>query len=292
MGWGATPWGLGPWGVGGAGSLQLLFALAVRENVVRLWFNEAPIFTGVLDPSDASDASRYNIVSVAGTMADGSTPRTIFPILAERYAEEMALGRIIDVTFDRHLDGYPGRYLISVNQLISAETGVVLDPTHTAFLIDGLVQETRIKTRDVAVPVRDIANPQTLGALLDPLPETRVGMLGSYPANVDGDYAADEGFTSYKKRIFRRITTRKNAFSHLPGYGVILLSRMKRLGLASVRAECAADLKAQVMEEPETINASVVIVPDVPGLWRVRMKVQSTLSDKPIDFDLPFSVNG
>ena len=294
MGWGLTPWGAGQWGLGGAETLQLLQALAIRDNVVRLWFNEAPIFTGVLDPHDASSADRYVIVPIAGTMIDHTNPRPVTPIIIERVAEPLALGRILDVTVDRHFDGYPGSYRISVNRLVSAESGVWLDPVMASIEFYGAEQVDILRARDLAMPTRDIANPQTLAALLDPLPVTTVGTLGSIPTNIDGDYAYDEGITGYKKRLWRRITSRKNRFAHLPGYGVGLPSKLKQLGKSSVRFALAADIRSQVLEEPESIAASVSIIPDpnAAGLYRIRMRVQSTISNDPINIDEPFVING
>ena len=295
MGHGLTSWGGGPWGLGGADALELVSALAIRENVVRLTFNEAPIFTGILDPNDGSDSERYVITPVVGTMPDGSNPRAVTPIIVTRVRETMALGLIIDVTVDRPFSGYPGRYLVAVNQLISSESGVLLDPLHSALLFDGLVQVSTPKTLDVAVPIRDFANPQTLSALLDPLPNpTNVELLGSIPTGGDGDYAFDEGITSYKKRLFRRLTSAKNRFAHLPGYGLGPGAKLKQLGKQSVRAMFEADARQQVMEEPETIEASANLIADpaAPGLYRLRLRIKCKLSADPLDLSVPFSVNG
>jgi len=296
MGHGLTPWGGGPWGLGGTEFLQLLSALAIRENVVRLTFNEAPVFTGVLDPNDGSDSERYIVTPVLGTMMDGGDPRPVSTIIVARVQQAMSLGTIIDVTVDRPFDGYPGRYLVAVNQLISSVSGVLLDPLHSSLQFDGLVQVSTPKTLDVAVPIRDFANPQTLSGLLDPLPVTSdVGLLGSIPTGDDGDYAFDEGMTSYKKRLFRRLTSAKNRFAHLPGYGLGPGAKLKQLGKQSVRAMFEADAKQQVMQEPETIDASVnlIVDPNIPGLYRLKMRIKCKLSASPIDFnDVTFSVNG
>ena len=295
MGHGLTPWGGGPWGLGGAGSLQLLTALAIRENVVRLTFNEAPIFTGVLDPHDGSDSERYVITPMPGTMPDGGDPRPVTTIIVTQVREAMALGLIIDVTVDRPFDGYPGRYLVAVNQLVSSSSGVLLDPLHSSLAFDGLVQVSTPKTLDVAVPIRDFANPQTLSGLLDPLPSTTdVGLLGSIPMGGDGDYAFDEGITSYKKRLLRRLTSAKNRFAHLPGYGLGPGAKLKQLGKQSVRAAFEADARQQVMQEPETVEASanLIVDPNVPGLWRLKLRIKCKLSSDPLELNVPFSVNG
>ena len=56
-GWGGGPYGLTPWGGGGSlftDNLTLVLAIAIRENVCRLTFNEPVTLTGVLDPHDAA----------------------------------------------------------------------------------------------------------------------------------------------------------------------------------------------------------------------------------------------
>jgi hypothetical protein len=286
-GWGSGGWGISPWGEGGIDSLQLLNAQPLRENVVRLEFNAAPVFTGVLDPSDASSPDRYDVTPI-------DSARNVNPILAEVAAVAGSAGRFIDVTVDRHFSAYPARYRISVNQL-RLVTGELLDPDSSSAEFDGSLFEATPFRRDLAVPIRDIANPQTREALFDPLPQTDDPLLlGSIPVDEQGDYSFDEGITSYKKRILRRVTTEKGQFAHMPDYGVGVRSKLKRLGTATVQAEVANDAEIQISQEPETDAVSVVIVPDsIPGLFRMRIKAKAKkLSDSTIDLDVPFSPTG
>lgn len=287
-GWGSSAWGAGEWGSGGIDSLQLLGAQAVRENTVRLEFNAPPLFSGILDPADASNPDRYNVNPI-------ELARDVDPIVADVAAFEGAGGKYLDVTVDRNFSAWPSRYRISVNQL-RLVTGELIDPDYSSAEFDGALFIATPARRDLAVPIRDIANPQTREALFDPLPQTDDPLLlGSIPVDEQGDYAFDEGITSYKKRIFRRLTTEKGRFAHLPDYGVGVRSRLKKLGRATVQAEIASEAEIQIQQEPETESVAVSIVSDRTsvGLFRFQIRVLAKkLSSKPIEFGVPFSPTG
>tara|TARA_Y100000034_G_C6866163_1_gene394794 strand:- start:466 stop:1347 length:882 start_codon:yes stop_codon:yes gene_type:complete len=291
MGWGSGPWGAGPWGAGGGTSLQLIAVQPIRENVLRLTFNTAPLFNGILTPNDASSPDRFQIRAIPGTKADGTNPREVTPVFVERAAVALSLGSQLDVTIDRPFSTYPAQYIASVNQLVSSSGGL-LDPLHTSFTFDGLYRFVPPPRRDNAIPSRDIANPQTREALFDPLPSTTDEVvLGSIPVGDNGDYAFDEGVTNLKKRIFRRIVTCKGGFADLPGYGVGLPDNLKRMGAQRHRLALAAETESQLKQEPgvEDVSARVVTDSVNPGLFRLRIQVKATFSDDPIDMDVPFS---
>lgn len=293
-GWGANGWGLGPWGAGLL-ALSLEQAQPVRENVVRLFFNTAVRFTGILDPNDASNPLRYQITTVLRTRVDGADPRPVRPVKAEVAAAAGALGSQIDVTVDRRFTSFPALYSVCVNQLQSVSGGLLV-PTATEAPFDGLLAWRPPSRRDLAVPVRDIANPQTREALFDPLPITDDELaLGTIPTDENGDYAFDEGITNFKKRIFRRLTTSKGSFGGLPNYGVGVPGQLKKLGRRSVREDLASEAEAQILEEPESEAVSVRIIPDDvnPGVFRMQIKVKATtLSSDPIQMTVPFAPIG
>lgn len=284
MGFGAGEWGSSYWGVG-ADPLRLIRADPIADNKVRLSFNQAVRFTGILDPNDASSRHRYSIAAVENTLANGTTPRAVFPAVPQQTAG----GSQIDLITDRHFDGYPGRYLVTVNQL-RAISGGLLDPAHTTVEFDGLDAFKLVATPSNQLPNRDIANPQTYLAMLDPLPETDVEViLGSIPIAESGDYAFDHGLVSFKKRVIRRVVSSKKRFAHIPGYGVGIVQEIKRLGSAAKRAELSAESRKQIMQEPECIDCSVDIVPDStkPGLYRMRIRARTkTSGDVAVDIPL------
>lgn len=290
-GWGSSGWGEGPWGSGD--ELRLARVEPVRENVLRIEFTEAPYFSGILDPHDASNPSRYNITpDSSSTSGDGKPPRSVTPVLVEVFG---GAGSIIDITVDRPFSPYPGNYFLAVNGLVSSLTGALLAADGSAFQFRGLYRFVPPPRRDLAIPSRDIANPQTLNALLDPLPVTTDPLiLGSIPVGDGGDYAFDEGVTNLKKRVYRRLLTRKGGFAALPDYGVGVPDQLKRLGIAAVRSQLAAEAQKQLASEPdvEAVSVKVVNDADAPGLVRFKVRVRAKFTESFIDIDVPFSPTG
>lgn len=266
----------------------MLSALAVRENVVRLSFNQPVKFTRLLDPGDSSDPSLYIVAAVPGTVGmDGKPVREVRTASVER---DDANSAVIEVTVDRPFSPFPTRYTITLNGLRS-ESGGALDVDFAQLEFDGLARALVPNQPQLSVPRRDIASPNDLQALLDPLPSLDPQQLGVYAIDSSGDYAADEGVTSYRKRIFRRLFTKKGAFAHLAGYGVGVLDFVKELARSRVQQEIAADAEAQIFEEPETVSASVTFVSDPlePQLARMVVRARSKTGetiDEPIKLDI------
>jgi hypothetical protein len=271
----------------------LIGALAIRENVVRITFNQPVKFTEILDPGDASEIERYTITPIAGTKGlDGVSVRSVFPAEVARARIDGAGGKILDVTTDRPFSPYPVRYRIAVNGILSWSGGL-LDPMFASRVFDGLHAGFPPKRVDLAHRSRDIANPQNLAAMLDPLPSIDPLILGTIPVDSQGDYAFDEGIDSYRKRVFRRLLTRKGQFAWIPTYGVGVPEQIKRLARVGTREAIAADAEAQIREEPETleVRCSFEQSEDTPGVWFLRVWAR-TKSNETINVAVPFSPTG
>lgn len=280
-GWGGGEWGQTPWGGGDESFLQLLSAEPIRENVVRLFFSAAPLFTGLLNANDASNPARYDIGPIEGTTdGDGVPTRDVDVVLAERALVAQSFGRAIDVTVDRPFSPFPARYFVAVNQLVTS-TGTLLGGGGTGVGFYGLYRFIAPPNPAKTVPSRDIANPQSTFAALATSQSSDPRVLGTIPIDDTGDYAFDEGIVNLKKRIYRRLVTTKGRFAHLPGYGVGILTHIKRLNLAAVRAQVVADAESQISQEPDVAEARVSIVndPTVPNLLRVRVRVRATIGN-------------
>lgn len=288
-GWGLGAWGSSGWGIPAPGDdLELVSAEPWRENVVRLGFNLPVHFTALLDPFDASDVSRYSIVVVDGTVGeDGQPARPVLPAHVELPSVDGARGRFLDLVVDRSFSPYPARYLVSVHQL-RASTGELLLPGKTSMEFDGLAAARSVQMREALIGRGDFANPQSpLG-----VPIGAAALLGSYPVNESGDYASDRGLASYKKRVVRRLTSRKGAFRHLRDYGVGAIDQVKQLDRPGLREQLAADAETQIKREPETLSVKVSIVtleehPNV-AWFRIRAKTR----DGNVGMDVPFSTGG
>lgn len=273
-GWGAEGWGRDPWG-GSVGAFEFQGAVAIAENLVRLFFSQAPYFSALLDPADASRLEHYAIQPDTSTRGNDGTAARPVSVL---YARVGADPNSIDLVLDRPLTSFPSGYTITVTCLEDAATRTPMaTPESVVFL--GSYRRIEPPQLDNPIPSRDFANPQTPGSLsgISPLSPAAIA-FGTYVVDDTGDYAFDSGLVAYKKRVLRRGITKKGAFAHLPGYGVGIPSYGKKLASGTLRAQLAADWESQIKQEPETAAVSVTTMtdPSNPGLcWFIvnaRMK--------------------
>ena len=207
--------------------------------------------------SDAADITSYTIAPVEGTRDRLDNPTRPVAIVHTESVDEFT----VDLILDRPMSSYfASRYMLGVSGLVSAVGDIPFEDQE--FTILGQFKAVPRLLPERAVNNRDIANPQTLSAIYDPLPidgQPTDSILGRYQADSLGDVALDEGIVSYKKRVFRRLTTKKGSFAHLPDYGVLYLDQVKKLNLPGVRDSMASDAEDQIREEPETQSVSVRI---------------------------------
>lgn len=293
--WGAGTWGAGAWG-GEPGPFVLQDVIAYRENVIRLAFGKPVYFSKILDPLDGSAVAKYTVGIVPGSMGlDGNIVRPVTAIHVDQpgIADDIApaaLGRIVDVYLDRPMTPYPAIYTITVEDLLSADMMDLLVPTTVQ--VQAVYKQIQPPQVNTARPSRDIANPQTLSAALDPIPDPLSPFtLGSIRVDDSGDYAFDEGIVNLKKRVLRRLVTARGAFAHLPTYGVGIPQNAKKLGSPIFVQALAADAQAQIATEPDVAKCLVkpVIDPNTPGLVRFQVIVQPKVG-QPAKFDVPFKV--
>lgn len=295
LGWGKTPWGRGPWGTGLSVPLQLVSAVAVRENAVRLQFNVTPLYTGTFDLGDASDPQYYNVQNDPTTTGmDGQPCRPVNvgqAVLVTNVPD--SFGTLIDVEVDRPFSPFPGRYTVSCIGLIAFETMAPLDPAHRSLPFLGVAQGISPATPADFAGSRDIANPMFPAELAGygyALSQQVLKILGTIPIDSTGDYATDNQQVNLRKRILRRLFTRKGGFAHLgPGYGVGLLARIKKASKASDRADISTDATQQIKQEPGVVDAQVVITsdPSGSGLWYVNVRVKTLTGNDNFSFALP-----
>jgi hypothetical protein len=289
-----TGWGSGlgmtPWGGEEGSELRLLLAAPIRENVVRIEFNHPVRFTGLLDPKDGSGVEHYEVVEVDGTGLDGKPIHPVNVVGAELASVDGAGGRIIDVTLDRPLSHFPCRYNVVVNNLFSTD-GFPLELCFTTVGIYGVQQTYQQPKLDNVAVSKDFANPQTLASTLDPLSNPfDPDLLGSIPVDEQGDYAFDEGIPSLKKRIYRRLITRKGAFVDKPDYGVGVMEVGKRLANRSTLEQLVAEAQKQIGQEPDVQSVKVKYQLDSDvGMVRFIVLVR-TVAGQAAKFEAPFTI--
>jgi len=295
-GWGSSGWGYASWGGGGGGgALVFLGVAANRENVFRFEFSVPVYFSGILDPKDAAHPSKWSISPVAGTVGlDGNPVRPL--LVSEVFipgpadgVETEDLGRFVDVVCDRAMTPFPALYDVAATDIWARDllTNIAMVEVQVPAVFK------RIEPPQIATPslTRDFANSQTLTGARSSLPDpTNPLVLGTIQVDDTGDYAFDEGIVNLRKRVIRRLVTKKNAFAHLPGYGVGIPEQGKRLAISSVVQDLAAEAEAQIALEPDVSKVKVrpIVDPNTPGLVRFQVFVRPR-SGPPQRFDVPFS---
>src|SRR6267378_5335877 len=275
-GYGDGPYGDMPYGDDSfslTSTLQILSALAIRENVIRVQFNLPVYYTTLLDTGDASNPGLFSIATVAGTVGlDGS------PAMAVRVGAVLQVdgdSASLDLMLDRPMTAYGAVYVVSAIGLISADLLTMLDPT-ISVAVAGLFKQIVAPSVDLPTPNRDMANPQTLVTTIpNPLAKNQ---LGVFVIDDTGDYTTDEGLVSLKKRIWRRVMSQKGGFMHLGlGYGVGLVQQIKRLSVASKLQQISADCEAQISQEPDVQQVACQLVLDqqAAGLVRININVRT-----------------
>lgn len=288
MGWGVGGWGSSGWGAPGLSDFfALVSAVAVRENLVRLVFNMPVLFTDVRGLVDAADPKNYRFEGDETTLgADGLRPRPVLPILVELSDVPGAGGTMLDVWLDRRLSPYPASYRAFCVATVAANGAPLLPDSYAVF--PGLVWAPPVPASETTTAT-DLANP---GYEVAAIPGS-TQILGVYPVTAQGDYGTDQGVASYKKRIVRRLTTRRGAFAHLPNYGVGLLDEVKRLARPATRQKIAAEAEGQIRQEPETLDVAVTITASTthPGLFFFRVRAQTRVFGT-VSLDIPVVAEG
>jgi hypothetical protein len=223
MSWGSGDWGASAWGEGETSLSSTFFlndAIAIAENRVRLTFSGVPYYSRLFDLYDGSDARRFVITEVAGTSGmDGNAVRLVTPAFVEKVIGDPVS---LDVILDRPMTPYPAQYIVTVTGVATGTPPALMlinasSTTKQFFSTYKLLNRPVIET---GTKSRDFASPQTRTDAFDPLPNPNNPLnLGTFPVDDTGDYAFDEGLASFKKRVIRRIISRKNSFAHIPEYG-------------------------------------------------------------------------
>lgn len=235
-GYGREILGAGPYGVGGF--LHVMRAAAISGRVVRVVFDEEPVHQSPIGLYDALNPNNYQFSVVAG-QASAPHPLGVKKEIVEGPTLLVNAGdeRGVDVQVDRSLV-IGITYRVRAIGVRAAAGGTLGSPFEADF--DGRVplKQTRPTVRGASFVDLD-ANPGR----------------GTWRASPGGDLINRGGEASYKKRILRRATTPKGGFSWLPNYGTRV--RPKQPFSIQNVADIKTDLEAQILDEPETAEASV-----------------------------------
>ncbi len=104
--------------------IQLLSAMATRENQVQLTFSEAPYLSNRLDLGDASDPTHFIVTPVSGGVGLDGAP--VIPVLPMQVIAGDSSTQL-RVWMDRAMSHFPCQYTIAVANVV-AVSGNTLDP--------------------------------------------------------------------------------------------------------------------------------------------------------------------
>jgi len=254
-GFGTGAFGSMPLGTGNAVPSSIDYAEAIAENRIRLSFNTAPKFENLATAGDASHLPLYDLSVVESKDREGNPARTVSVVHVERVDE-----LTVDLILDRQMSSFPARYRLTVQGLVGVDG---LPFASQVFEVLAVRRGVTPALFEAVANNRDVANPQTLAALSGIEAVPKDSMLGTFRVDGKGDLASDSGLVSYKKRITRRLTTRRGRFAHLEDYGVGLPSSVKALADIGAREALALEAETQIRREPETVSVTVTV--EVPA---------------------------
>lgn len=252
--------GFGAFALGGGGPLSVVRAIAVAGQVVRVVFNQEPLHRSAAGLMDALNPSNYIFAVPAGN-ATAPSPVGVNPamVIGPTYGVGNGVGasgeRGFDVAVDRQLV-FGVNYQVTVRDVQSAMGDALGSPDSDVFGGVTRLQETKL-------PVR---NQDLVDFACTP-------GIGHYVVDDSGDIAIGTPAEGTVCRVFRRLTTKKDGFRWLRGYG----TGLDHKGVASVASLAAMknDGAAQIKREPDVSDASVVVTVSPNGLVLIQTKVRT-----------------
>jgi len=252
--WWTEAWGLSPWG-GTDGTFSAL-AWARDELHVVVRYSMRP-------EAAAYDPRSYGLFEVAPTPLSPEVPAVVAveaeasaPLawdlvlrLSSPLGSSGALYRLVIVPYRQDVGEAGGPSIGGVVDSMRSADGSPL--TSPLYLVRGVTSPAT----DPAV-VSETTDPRLVD--LDYRYTAADGALAAgYAVAPNGDVLVSSGPATLRKRIIRRLTTRKGGFAWLPDYG--LLPAQSGLITGSRLAELQADAVAQLSAEPGVASATVVL---------------------------------
>lgn len=248
----------GPFGLGGP--IAVVRALAVAGQVVRVVYDGEPLHRSPAGLMDALNPTNYILAVPAGN-ATAPTPvgvnRTM--VVGPTYGVGNGSGasgeRGFDVAVDRQLI-VGVTYRITVRDVESMAGGALGSPSSGDFGGVTRLEETFLPVRNQDLV--DFACPPS---------------VGHYLIDDSGDIAVGTPAEGTVCRVFRRVTTKKNAFRFLRGYGTGI--DHKGVGGTASMSLVKNDGTAQVKLEPDVADAALTMTIQPTGLTLIQIRART-----------------
>lgn len=226
-------------------TLGVFAAYALDGQTIRVVFATAPLFRSPAGFFDAMNPTNYALSIAVG---DATAPRTttVSPVLVVGPTRFVGNGgnvgqRGVDVHVDRPLvEGVS--YRVTISNIVGVDGSVLGASVSAAFGGVTLLRSRAPNQRGKPTTNVDVASDI---------------VRGSWYADDSGDLAPQDALSGYRKRVFRRLTTPRNAWAFLKGYG--LGQRLKGTASTAQVAALKADAEQQIMMEPETAKVSISV---------------------------------
>lgn len=237
--WGVDAlWGLDTWG-GATLGISLVSAFPITTHQVRVALSSEPSHAGNGQPGDALNSRTWSVVR-----NDTNLPFNI-----------LGVAEVNPTTYDlltyEALGPFSVPHVVSTSNLLALTGETVTAPESITFpgLVDKAIATPQALAATRRFGVRDVANP--------PFPVSG-SVAGALVITPQGDYALDEGPESARKRIYRRLFTRKGEFWHLKDYGLGVAEKEPVPGNLVV---FQAEVERQLLQEDDfaTVSAAVMV---------------------------------
>jgi hypothetical protein len=251
-------------------TLSILSYLQRTMNTVEILFDSEPLHLDPADPIDSLNLDNY-VTTVTNVSSDD--PERLLQYID--YISENTIRLWYDGPLVKD-----GQYQIEISD-IENTLGNQIFPNPTTISFEAFDREKgSLENAQPTSISMDLTNPQT------PSTAGQQQSLGTFQIDDKGDFINDSGRTSLKKRIMRRISTKKGGFFHLADYG-LKIGEGELITPTKLR-KLQVDAENQIKREPEVIALRVVVEQIFPGIVKMLVKVQDNLGtfDMTKDIDL------
>ena len=253
-------WGIDPYGTSLLGStlhgadLFLVSAVAISTHDVQVTLSLAPRHLSASGPGDALNPATWVVqrvdtaefFDIAEVVEESATVYTLHTL--------QPFGSVAVL----HNAGS--------NSLLSLAGAVLGTPRIARFLGVSSAQtaeDALIATLNITP--RDVANPQ--------VPRDDQGEYGgTLQIDSSGDYVPVSGGPFVRKMIFRRLTTARGEFFHLPNYGIDF--PVKEPIRAGELPLLKAEIERQIKREPEVVDVRAVLTMAANGVLTAKVRAR------------------
>lgn len=256
MSWGAGAWGAFPWGAAFGATASVQRATHSKLNAIDVQFSGLVTAGDPTGPGDALNRDLWTLTAIDPTSA--LVPRLQTIELVQGAPTEGVTKTIVRIFVDADLDP-DATYRITASAALETLSGVpIMAPLSADFLTSerGFVPVYAIAGED-RTDVASVGNADQIG--------------GTYRYDETGDLANESGDVYLRKRVLRRATTIQGTILHLPGYGAG--KRLKTTITPGEVAQYRAELRAQILREPDVRSATVSVTRPLPGILRTTIAI-------------------